>query len=49
MTSSNKKEMKRDQLIIRNEYPQIPSKVEYRITTKSYNHWNRKLSSVSVA
>lgn len=30
--STNLKELERDQLIIRTEYPQIPPKVEYRLS-----------------
>ena len=32
--SSNLKELERDQLIHREEYPQIPPKVEYRLTER---------------
>lgn len=32
--SSSLKELERDQLIIRKEYPQIPPKVEYRLSPK---------------
>ena len=32
--SSNLKELEQDRLIIRNEYPQIPPKVEYRLSER---------------
>jgi len=32
--SNTLKEMEKDQLIIRNEYPQIPPKVEYRLSER---------------
>lgn len=32
--SSNLKELEKDQLIVRNEYPQIPPKVEYSLSER---------------
>lgn len=35
--SSNLKELEKDQLIVRNEYPQIPPKVEYSLSERGHS------------
>ena len=50
MLSSQLKELERDELIIRNEYPQVPPKVEYSLSEKgktmmpilnTFCHWGK--------
>ena len=50
MLSSQLKELERDEMIIRNEYPQVPPKVEYSLSEKGKTmmpvlsmlcHWGR--------
>jgi len=37
--SNSLKELEKDNLVIRNEYPQIPPKVEYSLSPKRQSSW----------